>query len=73
MKASQAPLNAPCKMKSASPPAMKRKPKPRPMEAAIRVAQPKSPGRRQSAERSTRPPSSGSAGSRLKRSRARLM
>ena len=52
---------------------MKSAPNARPIAAATRVAQLKSLRAAQSADRSTRPPSSGSAGRRLKTSSARLM
>jgi hypothetical protein len=72
MNASQAPLNGFRKMKSARPAAMNRRPKPR-TSAAIRVAEAKSPLTFQRIACRTRPPSSGSAGSRLKTRRVRLM
>ncbi len=59
----------PTNITSASPATIMNCPKPRPEGAAMRVADAKSRRRAHSTARSTRPPSSGSAGSRLKTSR----
>ena len=73
MNASQIPLKVPWKISMAMPSPISAYEMTRPPAAASRVALRRSPFQRQSPARSIRPPSSGSAGSRLKASRSRLM